>query len=68
MGFVVGMVLAAKTYLLVGVVFAVWFAGRGAGRLDQAATDGTTGFRLLLLPGAVVLWPYLALRLRSRRG
>ncbi len=68
MEFVVWLVLAAKTYLIVGVVFAGWFGARGAGRLDPAATGSTLGFRLLLVPGALLLWPYLAFRLRGRRG
>ncbi len=66
MGFVVGLVWAAKAYLLVGVVFAAWFVSRGAGRLDRAAASGTAGFKLLVLPGAAVLWPYLAFRLWRR--
>lgn len=56
-------VLAGKVYLLAGIVFAVWFAARGAGRLDPGATGSTPGFRLLLIPGAVALWPYLAARI-----
>lgn len=67
MEFIIGLVLATKVYAVVGVAFAAWFATRGAGRLDPAATGGTGGFRLLLLPGAVVLWPYLAFRLLNRR-
>ena len=47
-------------YLLIGVAFAVAFALRWAGRLDPVATQGTWGFRLLLLPGATLLWPVLA--------
>jgi hypothetical protein len=68
MVFVVWLVHGAKAYLIVGVAFAVWFGARGAGRLDPAATGSTLGFRLLLLPGAALLWPYLVFRLRGRRG
>ncbi len=57
------LILAGKVYLLAGVGFAIWFAARGAGRLDPGATGSTLGFRLLLIPGAVVLWPYLAARI-----
>ncbi|MCC7134305.1 MAG: hypothetical protein SFV24_10860 [Gemmatimonadales bacterium] len=52
-----------EAYLVVGACFAIWFAGRGAGRLDPAAGQGTVGFRLLILPGAALLWPLLAIRL-----
>jgi hypothetical protein len=49
-------------YLLIGLCFAVVFAARGAGRLDPVARHGTIGFRLLVIPGAMTLWPYLAWR------
>jgi hypothetical protein len=51
-----------EAYLLIGVGFAVWFASRGAARLDPIAGSGTVGFRLLLVPGATALWPYLLYR------
>ncbi|MGE0442245.1 MAG: hypothetical protein AB7L66_05520 [Gemmatimonadales bacterium] len=54
------------TYLAAGALFAVWFAWRGAGRLDPVARSGTSGFRLLVLPGAALLWPWLALRVVRR--
>jgi hypothetical protein len=64
MAVVSALVLAGKGYLVIGALFAAWFAYRGAGRLDPAASGSTAGFRLLLVPGAALLWPYLALRLR----
>ena len=60
-------VAAGKAYALIGAVFAGWFAIRGADRLEPGAVGSTTGFRLLLLPGALVLWPYLATRLWQAR-
>ncbi len=58
---------AMGLYLALGLLFALPFALAWAGRLDPAARTGTAGFRLLLLPGATLLWPYLAVRL-LRRG
>ncbi|HKP28458.1 MAG TPA: hypothetical protein VJU15_03610 [Gemmatimonadales bacterium] len=52
-----------NAYLLVGLVFALPFAWRWSGRLDPVAANGTPGFRLLMLPAAILLWPWLALRL-----
>jgi hypothetical protein len=52
-------------YLLIGMAFAVAFALRWAGRLDSVASQGTWGFRLLLLPGATLLWPVLAGRVAT---
>ncbi len=54
-------------YLALGLAFALPFAVRWAGRLDPAARRGTWGFRLLIVPGAALLWPVLALRLARAR-
>ena len=50
-------------YLGVGLLFAIPFALRWCGRLDPAAMAGSPGFRLLIIPGAVLLWPLLGFRL-----
>jgi hypothetical protein len=63
MTFAVALVRALELYLVLGFGFALWFAARGAGRLDPAAQSGSWGFRLLVLPGATLLWPLLAVRL-----
>ena len=49
-------------YTLVGVVFALAFAWRGAAAVDPVARHGTLGFRMLIVPGAALLWPLLAVR------
>lgn len=49
-------------YAVLGLAFAVPFVVHGAGRIDPSAREGTWGFRLLILPGAAALWPWLALR------
>jgi hypothetical protein len=49
-------------YAALGIVFAIPFVARGAGRVDPSARQGTWGFRLLILPGAAAFWPLLALR------
>lgn len=50
-------------YAVVGVLFAVWFAAVGVGRIDPVAREGTWGFRLAIVPGAAALWPLLVSRL-----
>ena len=61
--------IVIAAYFTIGLLFALPFALRWAGRLDPVAARGTWGFRLLLLPGAVVLWPWLAFKVaRARRG
>lgn len=54
----------AALYLAVGAAFALPFAFRWSGRLDPVASHGTIGFRLLIIPGAILLWPLLLIRLR----
>jgi len=49
-------------YLFAGLGFAAWFHFRGIVRLD-AATKGTgLGFRLIISPGLIALWPMLWFR------
>ena len=52
----------AALYLSLGLVFAIPFVFVGAGKIDPLAAKGTWGFRLLILPGAALLWPLLARR------
>jgi len=55
-------------YLLVGVVFAGFFVMRWAIRLDLAAGQSTPGFRVMIFPGAAILWPLLVILLLARRS
>jgi hypothetical protein len=56
------LVTAATLYLGVGVIVAPFIAWFGVKRLDPGAAQGTTGFRVLILPGLVILWPLLLTR------
>ena len=57
-----GFVTVGGVYLLVGVLFALAFVTRGVNRLEPSAADGSWGFRVLIFPGTVALWPLLARR------
>ena len=57
------LVRLAGLYLALGAVFAPLWAFRLVNRTDPVAAHGTPGFRLLILPGALLLWPFLAGRL-----
>lgn len=54
-----GLLLMLGAYLAVGAVFAPGFALWGAARIDPAAVGMPIVARLLILPGAVALWPLL---------
>ncbi|MEM0968503.1 MAG: hypothetical protein AAGJ31_04060 [Verrucomicrobiota bacterium] len=50
-------------YLAIGSLFGLLFAFLGgANRTDPGAKDGTWGFRLAIIPGCAIFWPYLLLR------
>jgi hypothetical protein len=50
---------ALAVYALIGVLFAPAFVLRGIGKIDPAAKGASWGFRLVVLPGVVALWPLL---------
>ena len=52
---------AAGAYLLAGVVFSLLFLVFGLRRVDALAADGSSGFKALILPGIVWLWPIVLL-------
>lgn len=61
------LLLAFGAYGAMGLVFALWFCSWGAQRLDVAAKGMPLQMRLILIPGAIALWPYLAwCQIRSR--
>jgi len=49
-------------YLVCGLVFALPFAFFGVGKIDPHAAHGSWGFRLLIIPGTIALWPQLLRR------
>lgn len=51
---------AAGAYVLCGLAVGVPFVLRGVDRVDEAVRGASLGFRLLILPGTVALWPLLA--------
>jgi len=46
-------------YLWTGLLFAIAFLTVGAQRIDPAAKGSTLGFRVLILPATIALWPWL---------
>ena len=49
-------------YAGLGLFFGLAFVGRGVERLDPGAHGATWGFRLIILPASVALWPFLLRR------
>lgn len=51
-------------YLGVGLPFALAFVMRGADRIDHTARGSSIGFRIIILPGVVALWPLMVMKWR----
>jgi hypothetical protein len=47
------------SYLLAGLLFAFLFLKNGLKKVDAAANVSGWGFRLIIIPGTMVLWPFL---------
>jgi hypothetical protein len=56
------LLIVAAAYLIAGFMFAVPFVIVGVGRIDPHAKHGGWGFRILITPGTILLWPLLASR------
>lgn len=55
-------VVLLSLYCIFGLVFSFLFAFYGVKKIDPNAKEATIGFRLLIVPGALSLWPLLAMR------
>ena len=55
-------------YVALGIGFALLFHWRGLARVDRSAALSTWGFRIMITPGVVALWPLLALRWARGNG
>ena len=56
------LVAGAGVYAAAGFLFALVFVFKGVGRIDPAAREARIGFRLLILPASIALWPILLRR------
>jgi hypothetical protein len=57
---------AVGLYAAAGFLFAVVFLAFGVARVDQAARGSGLGFRLIIVPGVIALWPFLLVRWIAR--
>lgn len=46
-------------YLLIGLVFAFWFAFNGVKKVDDGMRSAKWNLRLLLVPGTMLLWIFM---------
>ena len=57
-----GLLLALAAYMAIGIAFGLAFVASGVARIDASAQGMTLAARLLLLPGAAALWPFLLMK------
>jgi hypothetical protein len=46
-------------YLLMGFLFAIPFIIKGVARIDEGAHGSKWGFRIIIIPGTIIFWPFL---------
>lgn len=57
---ILGIVLAGiAVYLLCGLIFSILFISKGLKQLDEGTHGTGIGFKLIILPGCIILWPLL---------
>jgi hypothetical protein len=49
-------------YLAAGFLFSIPFVLRGVTKIDEGAHGATWGFRIIIIPGTIVFWPFLLKR------
>ena len=59
--------IAVAIYFAIGVVVGLPFMAFGLARLDHAAKGASRGFRLIVAPGVIALWPFILIRWVSGR-
>jgi len=51
--------IVVALYLVTGIFFAIVFLIKGIDKIDTTAHGSGWGFRIIILPGTIVLWPLL---------
>lgn len=51
--------IIAGIYLAAGLLFAIVFLLKGIEKVDEGAHGATWGFKLIIIPGIMALWPLL---------
>lgn len=61
------LVSALAIYMLIGALVGVLMAAWGAGRIDPSAKTMPIQARILILPGLVLLWPLMLIKLFTQK-
>jgi hypothetical protein len=52
-------VLTLLLYVICGVLFTIFFQVWGLKKIDEDVPGSTWGFRVIIIPGCIALWPVL---------
>ena len=55
----VTLLILLAVFLVCGVLFTFFFIARGLEKIDEEAASSTWGFRMIIIPGCILLWPLL---------
>ena len=58
----------AELYVAIGLLFAVAFLTVGIVHVDAVSKGAGIGFRLIILPGVIALWPVMLRQWIRRKG
>jgi hypothetical protein len=53
------LLVASAFYLISGAIFTFFFIARGLEKVDEDAPGSSWGFRVIIIPGCILLWPLL---------
>ena len=56
------LLVIVAVYLAAGVVFAIPFVLKGVAKIDESAHGAKWGFRVIIVPGTIIFWPFLLKR------
>ena len=59
--------IIVAVYLLSGLVFAIAFLLKGLTVVDEGAHGASIGFRIIIIPGVIVFWPFLLYKWRKAK-
>ena len=62
------LLIIAAIYLVLGVLFVIPFLMKGLNKIDEGTKGSTIGFKIIIIPGVVVLWPVLLAKWMKENG
>jgi len=58
--------LLALLYLVVGALFTPFFIAHGLHKIDEGTQGASLGFKIIIIPGCIMLWPVLLVKWRKK--